>query len=117
MTPSPTWMKFPGVRRYKEGFMSTEIKELSVEEFWKLGFLQEVNRKLLHPCGLALEISIEDDGSFKFGRIWDYREDPEGIAFGADMIDPEKVAYVARLMRDKAALRAEKFGDTIQPLE
>lgn len=30
---------------------------MPAEEFRELGFLQEVNRRLLHPCGLALQIT------------------------------------------------------------
>jgi hypothetical protein len=58
-----------------------EKKFLSVKEFRELGFLQEVNRQFFHPVGLALEVVIDDNGSERLGRIWDYRDDPEGVWF------------------------------------
>jgi len=45
------------------------------------GLLFEFNRTILHPLGLALETVIEDDGSETFGKIWDCRDDPEGIIY------------------------------------
>jgi hypothetical protein len=40
------------------------------------GLLFEINRRVLHPLGLALEVS--DD---RISGIWDCRSDPEGIYF------------------------------------
>lgn len=48
------------------------------------GLLFEINRKILHPLGLALEVDINDAGKIDFGDVWDCREDSEGILF-----DPE----------------------------
>jgi len=36
---------------------------MDIKEFKERGYLQEVNRKFLHPLGLALEVVI-DDGSY-----------------------------------------------------
>ena len=55
-------------------------KYMSVKEFVERGFLQEVNRRILHPCGLALLVH-EWDGEFEFAGVWDARDDPEGIIF------------------------------------
>lgn len=32
-----------------------------------------------HPLGLALEVTVDDDGTEKPGGIWDYRDAPDGI--------------------------------------
>lgn len=72
------------------------IKRMSVTEFRRLGFLQEVNRLLLHPCGLALEVVVDEDGIERFGGVWDYRHDPVGVEFGPRMIDPERIDSVWR---------------------
>ena len=53
------------------------MKKINAKEFMDLGLLQEVNRRLLHPMGLALEVIEDQDGSCQFGDVWDYREDPE----------------------------------------
>ena len=48
------------------------------------GLIFEINRKVLHPLGLALEIEIDDDGKVVIGSIWDCRSDPEGVLFSPD---------------------------------
>src|SRR5580765_892416 len=73
-----------------------DIKRIDIKEFRELGFLQEVNRMFLHPLGLALEVTVEEDGSEHLGGVWDYREDPEGMIFGDAMLDPEKQLNVDR---------------------
>jgi hypothetical protein len=47
------------------------------------GLLFQINRSVLHPLGLALEVSVDDKhGDIQFGRIWDCRECDEGIVYG-----------------------------------
>lgn len=68
-----------------------ELVYLPIAEFREVGYLQEVNRKVLHSAGLALEAWVEDDGPFEgveyLGGIWDHRDDPEGIFFSPDQLD------------------------------
>lgn len=54
---------------------------MNLKEFVEIGLLQEINRRILHPMGLALSVYIDDDGKCGWGDIWDYRNDPEGIIF------------------------------------
>ena len=69
------------------------VKRIDIEEFQEKGYLQEVNRRFLHPLGLALEVIIDEaDGSVKLGGIWDSRDDPEGIVF--DKFDSAKATSV-----------------------
>lgn len=63
-------------------------KYMDLKEFIELGYLQEINRLVLHPCGLALQMTLDtDDDNIKDGQIeckmqiWDDREDPEGTMF------------------------------------
>jgi hypothetical protein len=59
-----------------------KIKFMDPKEFRTFGYLQEINRQFLHPVGLALEIRIDEEtGEETLGKIWDYRDDPEGIWF------------------------------------
>lgn len=51
------------------------------------GLLFEINRLILHPLGLALEIELTDDGKFVFGKLWDCRDDAEGVLFSPDTWD------------------------------
>ena len=89
---------------------------IPIKEFRALGFVQELNRRFLHPCGLALEVVVESTGEEKLGGIWDYRDDPEGIIF-VDVPDTEKAATVERLLTEKEEARKRAFGWVIQPLD
>jgi hypothetical protein len=72
-----------------------EVNRIDVREFRERGYLQEVNRLILHPLGLALEVVIEEDGSEHLGGVWDYRDDDEGILFAGDgTIEQEKIDRV-----------------------
>jgi hypothetical protein len=59
----------------------SERKYMTVKEFVDSGMLFEVNRRVLHPLGVAIEVIREEDGTVQFGGIWDMRDDPEGIVF------------------------------------
>lgn len=67
------------------------------------GLLFEINRRVLHPLGMALECAVDEKpGHSKIGNVWDYRDDPEGIRFG----DDEFKSGLAKLRRFMA-----EFGD------
>lgn len=106
----------------EEPVPADSIKRIGVAEFRSLGLLQEVNRLFLHPRGLALEIVAEPDGSERFGEVWDYRSDPEGIAFADAMLEDEesfcRAERAARLFDHHVEARRMLFGthDGIQPL-
>lgn len=92
-------------------------KRIDVKEFREKGFLQEANRQFFHPLGLALEVKIEEDGTESLGGIWDYREDPEGILFADGSVDQTKIDTVKSLFEEKAKVRQERYGFSIQPPE
>jgi hypothetical protein len=92
-----------------------EPKKMSVKEFRELGYLQELNRRFLHPLGLALEIAISADGHERFGKVWDYRDDEEGMIFGPGMIDAEKAKRIYDEQAAKEPVRRARFGYVIQP--
>ena len=98
--------------------MPNDIKRMDIKEFRKLGFIQEINRRLLHPCGLALEVIVnQEDGTETLGGIWDYRDDPEGIYFGDEaQLSRAKAQAVTDLFNSKLAQRREIFGHIIQPV-
>lgn len=66
-------------------------EELSPAEISDMGFLLEVNRRVLHPAGAAMFVEEES------GRVgvWmlDYFDDPEGVFFGR-IDDPEDLEDV-----------------------
>lgn len=95
----------------------TEIKYADVAELRELGVIQEINRLLLHPLGLALEVRIAEDGSETLGRVWDYRDDPEGIAYGEDydQFRAGKAVGVANAIEQKGLTRGPALGYIVQP--
>ncbi len=98
--------------------MNDAIKRMSVKQFRERGYLQELNRCFLHPLGLALEIVIEDDGSVRFGEVWDYQDDPEGMQFGDLDQRSVELAIAVEEIRSRIAPARRKLydGDTVQPL-
>jgi len=94
-----------------------EVTRMSIVEFRKLGFLQELNRQFLHPLGLALEVVQEETGEERLGGIWDYRCDKEGIVFdGFTDEEIERGICVEKFQAQKAIQRLETLGFIIQPL-
>ncbi len=86
-----------------------EIKYMDFDEFMTLGLLQEVNRKFFHPLGLAIEIVVnEETGKAEgFGRVWDYRDDPEGMFYAGNIvINEEKINNVEKLRASKLLTRS-----------
>lgn len=101
--------------------MADEIKKMDFDEFWKLGFVQEANRLFFHPRGLAIEINVEEGKAIGLGGVWDYRDDPEGILFGDDVLkNPESLErakrVTAELERHIPAREALLGGSFIQEL-
>jgi hypothetical protein len=100
--------------------MADEIKMMDFDEFWKLGFVQEANRLFFHPRGLALSVTVEDGKATGFGGIWDYRDDPEGILFGSDIVGTRaalvKAAAVQNELERHIPAREKLLGFFIQEL-
>jgi hypothetical protein len=98
-----------------------DITYIPVKEFRKFGFLQELNRKFLHPLGLALEVSIDEEGGETLVGIWDYREEDGGMIYADSVIlekdFQEKIERVAEFQRKKHKERQEAMGWVIQPGE
>lgn len=99
--------------------MSDKIKTISLKDFVEQGFLQELNRGFLHPHGLALAIEVNDEKTeYIFKEIWDYRDDPEGMAFGdlSDDESKEKADRVYAELEKHREARIQLFGQLIQPI-
>ena len=84
--------------------MILKTKTMSVKEFQSLGLLQELNRLFLHPRGLAMAVTI-DDQFIALGPIYDYRDEPEGVEFARGDIDTKAVRAVAELKAERLAAR------------
>lgn len=90
------------------------IKRIDIAEFRQFGYLQEINRRFLHPLGMALEVLVAEDGTETLGGIWDYRDDPEGMNYGPGMIDHEKARQVYQAESDRFEARRAALGYWIQ---
>jgi len=92
-------------------------KYMDVREFVASGLLFEINRTVLHPLGLALAVKVDDDGSMEFGRIWDCRDDPEGILFAPENFDhghDKYDAYMKERGQTALDLRQNLLGFLVQ---
>lgn len=104
--------------------MEDKIKRIEIKEFREKGYLQELNRRFLHPLGLALEIIVNDDGTEKLGGVWDYREDKEGIYYNISNADlerktrfNEKRLFIDTELKSRCKNRKEILGFDIEPLD
>lgn len=93
------------------------MKYMSIEEFRDLGFLQEINRLILHPASLALEVTVDLNEQNEFvmslSGIQDYRHDPEGMNF----IKTPSADKAIAVMNSVAPERYKSLGYIYQPLD
>lgn len=95
----------------------SDLVEMDIAEFRALGLLQEINRQILHPLGLAMFVDRADDGSETLGGVYDLRSDPEGWVF-RDLApdDAERARALLRMRDERAPARIRAFGFVVQPL-
>lgn len=93
------------------------VKKMDIREFRELGFLHEINRLILHPAGMALEVHIDPaTGAESLGGVWDCRDDTEGVAYGENYISPAKAEAVALMIEARGPARHAELGYVIQPV-
>jgi hypothetical protein len=91
-------------------------KHIDIAEFRSAGYLQELNRRFLHPLGLALEVIVEDDGTESLGGVWDYRADSEGIYYeGLGEEGRTRAGAIDALWKERESARVEALGFMVQP--
>ena len=87
------------------------------------GLLFEINRRILHPLGLALAVELNGEDEKKEQvetstviRIWDNRDDPEGIYFENDCFGEGEIKFAKTLSAAKPRFetRREKLGYVVQ---
>lgn len=98
-----------------------DIKHIDIKEFRELGLVAEINRRFLHPLGMALEVQVDDDtGAESLGGVWDYREDAEGIYYDGDaeyMADiAAKAQRTEQVWADREPARVKALGYMVQPV-
>lgn len=65
----------------------TKIKTVTPKDLLDWGLIFEINRKVLHPLGLAIAVEITEKGTSFSDGVWDYRDDPEGLLFSGETFD------------------------------
>jgi len=82
------------------------------------GLIFEINRKVLHPLGMALVVEVSFDNSKKINIVGvDKTEDEEGIIFDNETFDEGREKYEAFLKREgerRLRAREKSLGFTIQ---
>jgi hypothetical protein len=98
---------------------------INIKEFIELGYLQELNRKFLHPLGLCLEIETTCDDGEEFEcncRIQDRRYDPLGCMISEQRIKEDrkqfktKEKYINREIKTRKNTRREMGYKWIQKI-
>lgn len=89
-----------------------ELKRLDIKFLRDSGLLFEINRRVLHPLGLALEVFIEDDGTEVIKSLWDCRHDPEGILYAEDLL-PLGAGKITRYMSEQGIEALNKRFNTL----
>ncbi|MFW6247280.1 MAG: hypothetical protein ACOC22_03875 [bacterium] len=111
------------IKEKSEKVRHNHRKYIPVKEFREKGYLQEVNRRFLHPLGLALEVYIDENGEEEITGVWDSREDPEGIYYDLKNSDQERLErfqknkeFVNNEFEKRASERSKLFGSVIEPI-
>ena len=105
--------------------MEKEVKRIEIKEFREKGYLQELNRRFLHPLGLALEVKVDDEtGVETLSGVWDCRDEDEGIFYAIKDSDEErqkkflqKKQFIDEQMTKFEAKRMKALGFSVEPVE
>jgi hypothetical protein len=95
------------------------VRHLSFAELRENGLLQEINRQLLHPLGLALEAEpARIVGDPVICRILDHRHDPEGMIFAVPATElRSRARQFSRLWKRRTVPRRKALGFVVQPVQ
>jgi hypothetical protein len=87
------------------------------------GLLYEINRKILHPLGLALSLEMPSEGEPELtgnelvAKIWDERNDPEGIVFEEETLKEGQAKFnkFVATQDERFQTRLHRLGFVRQP--
>ena len=96
-----------------------KLTRVTARQLIPTGILLEVNRQFFHPLGMALSLTVEQDGS-----DWDQpaelsmvqTDDPEGFVYGRSAERLAKAHAFSKLATEKRIKRHDSLGYIIQPL-
>ena len=96
--------------------MAREQKYLDPQLLVELGILQEINRRVLHPRGLALGVAHAGGSVTGIAGIQDHREADGGLIFSQTLLSVAKKKKFDELLSERSARREERLGYVIQPM-
>ena len=88
-----------------------DVRVMATDELAETGIVQEVNRRFLHPLGLAL-LPVGNDTFHIVGAV----RDEEGWVYDDSDLDPEKAKEVDDMLSEALERRKEGLGFGIQPV-
>ena len=96
----------------------SEPKWLDPQLLIELGILQEINRRVLHPRGLALAVAVDNMTKKITGMagIQDHRKADGGLIFDQKLLSTTKKKRFDDLLAKQSARREEQLGYIIQPM-
>jgi len=99
------------------------MANVNIKEFVEKGYLQEVNRNFFHPLGMAITVTILDNGDFKLVGIQDNRDKKEGMIFDLENSDQKRIdifnkkkKFIEEDMAERIKARKQKYGFGIEPI-
>lgn len=94
-----------------------DVLTMNLTEFMNSGLLQEINRRILHPMGLALYLTVKDGIPIGIGGVLDHRDDPAGMVF-PDMGEEHYKRYknVQDELDRRIKTRSSVLGFGVQPV-
>lgn len=84
------------------------------------GLLFQINRDILHPLGLALEVTVNEDGTEEIKSLWDCRNDAEGIIYDQKTFERGQAKldkFYEEFGENKIQQRIETIGYAVQNFE
>lgn len=79
------------------------------------GYVQEINRRLLHVLGLSLEPLFDEHGEVTNFSVLDARDDPSGIAYSPADVSFAAVQRISAELAAKSEQRKSARGFVWQP--
>lgn len=102
-----------------------KVAVADIKELRQKGVIREINRRLLHPLGLSLEVRVykDEQQTETLGRIRDYRDDPEGACFNLENSPDTRIEefqegknFVDRELAKRYHRRVEVLGSMIEEI-
>jgi hypothetical protein len=103
--------------------LESNFKSMDLKEFRENGYLQELNRRFLHPLGLSLALSFDENGDYEIYGILDGRNKPEGFHMDYKNSDEfekiqqlSKEEFIEKEIQSRKEIREKILGYFTEPI-